>query len=180
MNEEVVATSPAWLRHFTCPPAGKELFRSGAVKGKRSNTSTKTEERGWRVRCCAAPSCTTAIPCPLHRSARQQPVTGSSARAWCYFCFPSGVRISGGADLLLEGTQRLEVLLCAVVLISRGGMLLANAAAAGNTGQGGISLRKKCAGLRLSLHPSSALCFSQSNDLFSPVPCTLQLLYLLL
>lgn len=63
-----------------------------------------------------------------------------------------------------------------------GGMLCASSpavldvAVGGNAGQGGISLRQKCADLRLNLPPGSSLCSNQSNKLLCPVPCTLQLL----
>lgn len=126
----------------------------------RNSMCTEAGERGEHESCCAD-----AVPAPWPcQSAGGWPEIGLGAPAWCCLCSIAGVGTLARAEALLEG--------CSVHphqqhwILLQGEML----------GREGISLRQKCADLRLNFPPGSAVCLNQSNKLLCPVPCTLQLL----
>lgn len=139
-NKEVVATSPAWLGHLTCPLVGKELFQPGAANGMRSNTCTKAEEHGRHelfYRSCRLDQGSSFLhhghPMPSAPVCWLIACDRFSSTSLMLFLFHMRCEDLGWSRPATGGSREaggFALCCCAAILISRPGILLANMAAA--------------------------------------------------
>ena len=141
MNEEVVATSPAWLGHFTCLPAGTELFPVWSSKGHEEQHVHKGRGTWSTCELLCRSCCLDQGSSFLHHGhpVPSAPVCWTiaynrfSSTSLMLFSFHIRCEDLGWSRPAAGGSREaggFALCCCAAILISRAGILLANVAAA--------------------------------------------------